>query len=107
MSGSIKHKTPADGTFSATGATEWNNDHNLVEGGSAATLALGTIVDGEFLIRVGSVIQSQAGGGGATGPTGPTGAAGASGTTGPTGAAGAQGTTGPSGPSGPTGPTGA
>lgn len=115
----IKHKTPADGTFSATGATEWDKDHNLIEGGSGATLTLGSILDGEFLQRVGDVIQGGASTGGPTGPTGsqgPTGPAGAQGTTGPTGtgatgptgaagANGAQGATGPTG-SGLTGPTG-
>lgn len=111
----IKHKTTADASFSATGTTEWNNDHNLVEGGGA-TLDLGSIVDGEFLKRVGSSIVSSASGGGATGPTGsngaagstgPTGANGAAGPTGPTGSNGSAGGTGPSGPSGPSGANGA
>ena len=108
----ITHKTPADGTFSATGATEWDRDHNLVEGGSAATLTLGTIIDGQFLKRVGSVIESATtdtgptGPTGAQGPTGPTGAAGATGSTGPTGADGAAGPTGPTGAAGATGSTG-
>lgn len=107
----ITHKTAADGTFSATGATEWNKDHNIIEGGGA-TLEIGAIIDGEFLLRVGNEIQSTAGGGGATGPTGaqgptgPSGADGAQGPTGPTGAAGSQGATGPTGTAGAQGPTG-
>ena len=101
----IKHVTPADGTFSSTGATEWDRDHNLIEG-SGATLAVGTIDDGLFLKRDGSTIVGATAAGpsgpqGATGPTGPVGADGA------TGIAGADGTTGPTGPIGPSGPAGA
>ena len=109
----IKHKTPADGTFSGTGTTEWNNDHNIIEGGSGATLDVGTITDGQFLQRSGSNIISSAAAGptgptgatGNTGPSGPTGTTGA-GVAGPTGPTGGIGNTGPSGPSGPAGPAG-
>lgn len=107
----IKHTPPADATFSTTGASAWNNDLVITEGGGA-TLTLGSFVDQQFLFRNGSTIETTAvaaltgptGPAGATGPSGPSGPAGANGTTGPTGAAGA---TGPSGPSGPAGPTGA
>ena len=105
----ISHKTPADGTFSAAGGAAWDDDHNLVEGGSGATLALAAIIDGEFLKRVGDEIQSAASAGGPTGPTGaqgPTGPSGADGAAGATGPTGSQGTTGPTGPSGPSGPAG-
>lgn len=119
----IRHKTPADGTFSGTGATEWDRDHNLVEAGGA-TLSLGAIIDGEFLRRVGNAIESSSAAGptgptgtqgatgptgegqGPTGPTGITGAAGAQGPTGLTGGAGAQGPTGLTGSQGVAGPTG-
>lgn len=78
----VRHTTPADDTFSETGASAWS-------GTTAHTVVLDTD--------------------GLTGPTGPTGAQGAAGPTGPTGAAGADGTTGPTGPTGAglTGPTGA
>jgi hypothetical protein len=98
----IVHKTPADGTFSATGATEWNRDHDLAEAGSGAILSIGAIVDGEFLRRNGTTIDSAAAAG-PTGATGPTGNAGATGAAGPTG----TGVTGAAGPTGATGPTGA
>lgn len=111
----VKHTTPADGTFSAAGQAAWDAEHNIVEGGSGATLAIGTIEDGLFFKRVGNdIIGATAAG--AVGPTGPTGPAGSNGTTGPTGAAGttgpigptgAQGTTGVAGPTGALGPTGA
>lgn len=109
----INHKTPADGTFSATGAQEWDKDHNFVEGGSGATLDLAAIIDGQFLKRVGAEIVSEAIVGGPTGPTGaaggtgPSGADGASGATGPAGVAGGTGPTGANGAAGATGPTGA
>lgn len=99
----IKHKTPADGTFSGTGTTEWNRNHEFVEAGGA-TLDIGAISDGQYLTRSGSSLVS---GVPASGPTGPTGAAGAAGAAGSTGAAGAAGATGPSGPSGPAGAAGA
>src|SRR3990167_3396015 len=97
----ISHKTPADGTFSAAGTAAWNDDHNLVEGGSGATLALAAIIDGEFLRRTGNTIDSVASAGGPTGPTGVTGPTGPSGPSGPQGPAGSTGPTGPSGPAGP------
>jgi len=83
---------------------EWNDDHLIVEGGGA-TLTIGTITDGEFLKRNGSVIQSAA----AAGPSGPTGATGSQGPTGPSGAtgSGATGPTGLTGNIGPSGPSGA
>jgi len=110
----IAHKTTADSTFSAQGAQEWDKDHNIIETGSAATLDIGAIIDGEFLIRVGNTIVSRAGGGGPTGPTGTTGASGPTGPTGtsltgptgPTGVAGATGPSGADGAAGSTGPTG-
>lgn len=100
---SLTHKTPADGTFSAQGAAEWNKDHNIIEGGGA-TLEAGAIPDAEFLQRSGAQIIGATM---AQGPAGPTGPAGQTGPTGPSGATGPQGATGPSGPSGPQGQTGA
>lgn len=119
----LKHRTPADGTFSPEGANQWNNDHNILESGGA-TLDVSAIADGEYLQRSGANIigASMSGTPGPTGPTGPTGASGAAGQTGasptgpvgptgpsptgPTGATGQIGATGPTGVS-PTGPTGA
>ena len=108
----ITHHTPADATFSVEGATEWNSDHDLREGGSGATLVIGAIIDGEFLVRSGDTIVSQAGGGGPTGPTGTTGSTGTTGPTGtslagPTGPTGISGASGPTGIAGATGPSGA
>jgi hypothetical protein len=103
---SISHKTPADGTFSSTGQSAWDDAHNLIEGGSGATLDIGAIIDGEFLIRVGNDIVSSASAGGPTGPTGITGATGPTGVTGPTGTS-LSGPTGPTGVAGATGPSGA
>jgi Collagen triple helix repeat (20 copies) len=80
---------------------EWNADHVIVEGGGA-TLAIGTIVDGELLTRTGASISSTA----VTGATGPTGLTGATGVTGPSGPAGSAGPTGPTGVTGNTGPSG-
>lgn len=50
----IVHSTAADGSFSSTGATAWNADHNIVEAGSSAALTLGTIGDGQFIKRSGT-----------------------------------------------------
>lgn len=106
----VKHTTPADGTFSAQGATAWDADHNVIESGGA-TLDIGSIVDGEFLKRVGAEIVSSASSGatgptGATGSTGPTGIQGVTGSTGPSGAQGSTGATGQTGTQGVTGSTG-
>src|SRR3990167_4099846 len=89
---------------SIVGPSNWNEDHIFVEGGGA-TLSIGAIVDGQFLRRAGTTIDSAAAAG-PTGPTRPTGPV-ATGPTGPTGPV-ATGPTGPTGPvaTGPTGPTG-
>ena len=130
----IKHTTPANpAEMNATGVVAWDADHALEESGSGASLTIGSISEGQFLKRVGTVIQGDPAAGGPTGPIGPTGLTGLQGLTGPsgptgagvpgpTGATGIQGNTGPSGPTGiqgiqgptgldstvpgPTGPTG-
>lgn len=86
----VKHQTPADGTFSPTGASAWDDEH-LVSG------------DVDF---GGNAIINAIGMTGAIGLTGPTGPSGADGLTGPTGADGTTGSTGAQGPTGPTGVTG-
>ncbi len=58
----IKHTTSADGSFSSTGATEWNRDHNIVETGSTTTLTLGAVPDGKRLIRSGTTLIGETGG---------------------------------------------
>lgn len=58
----IKHTTSADGTFSSTGATEWNRDHDIVETGSTTTLTLGDVPDGKRLIRSGTTLIGETGG---------------------------------------------
>lgn len=102
----VQHTTPADGTFSAAGASAWDAEHNFVEA-SGATLAVGAIPDGLFFKRVGTEIIGATAAG-AVGPTGPTGVAGADGPTGPTGVGltGAVGATGAAGPTGAQGTTG-
>ena len=111
----IKHVTPADGTFSGTGATEWDREHNFVDS-TGTTLTIGQIDDGQFVQRSGTILQGAGTGPtGATGPTGPAGATGAQGATGVAGPTGAIGPTGPTGvgvtgaagPTGAQGPTGA
>lgn len=74
----VTHATPADDTFSPTGAAAWDEEHT-------------TVLDTDGL----------------TGPTGEAGAQGNQGPTGPTGEAGAAGVDGDDGAQGPTGPTGA
>lgn len=67
----IKHVTAADGTFSTTGDTEWERDHNFVDA-TGTTLTIGQIDDGKYVKRVGTVLQGED----AAGPTGATGAQG-------------------------------
>ena len=95
---SVTHSTPADGTFSPTGAAAWDAEHVLdTDGLTGPTGPSGS--DGAA---------------GATGPTGADGGTGAQGATGPTGVGltgasgptGADGNNGAQGPTGPTGPTG-
>src|SRR6267154_5582276 len=97
----ITHKktaTLADQPGVEVNKAEWNDDHRIIEGGGA-TLAIGTINDGELLTRTGGSISSTA----VTGATGPTGATGNTGPSGPTGT-GLTGATGPTGLTGNTGP---
>lgn len=110
----VTHLTPADGTFSPTGASAWNDDH--VIDASGLTGPTGPTGPDGVTGPAGPTGPSGATGPqGVTGVAGPTGPSGPSGPAGPTGAQGAQGTTGangavgptgPSGPSGPAGPTG-
>ena len=95
---SVTHSTPADGTFSPTGASAWDAEHVLdTDGLTGPTGPSGS--DGAA---------------GATGPTGADGGTGAQGATGSTGVGltgasgptGADGNNGAQGPTGPTGPTG-
>lgn len=112
----ITHATPADGTFSATGDTEWERAHVASGLGNVAELSLDGVTanvlhgDGSWSAQAGPTGPTGAAGAqgttGVAGATGPTGAAGAQGPTGPTGAQGAQGTTGVAGPTGANGATG-
>lgn len=55
----VKHTTAADGTFSSTGATEWNRVHDFEEAGSSAILTIGAIADGQEVVRSGTVLQGK------------------------------------------------
>jgi hypothetical protein len=72
----IKHVTSADATFSTTGVTEWQRDHNFIEGGGT-TLPISVIADGTYLRRDGTSLTGAVLS--LTGPAGPTGALGATG----------------------------
>src|SRR5260221_12401444 len=79
---------------------EWNDDHRIIEGGGA-TLAVGTINDGELLTRTGGSVSSTP----LTGAAGPAGATGCPRPTRPN-APGAPGATRPPGGTGNTAPSG-
>jgi hypothetical protein len=83
----VTHATPADETYSPTGAAAWDEEHTAV-------------LDTDGLTGP----QGDQGNAGPSGPSGPQGPAGPSG---PSGPAGPSGPSGPQGPAGPTGPTGA
>lgn len=55
----VKHTTAADGSFSSTGATEWNRVHDIEEAGSSAILTIGTIADGQEIVRSGTVLEGK------------------------------------------------
>lgn len=55
----ITHSTAADGSFSSTGATSWNADHNFVETGSSTVLTIGAIPTGYELTRSGTVLKGK------------------------------------------------
>ncbi len=57
MTTGITHTTPADGSFSAAGAINWNDIHLLTESGGQA-LTFGAITNGQYLKRSGTVITS-------------------------------------------------
>ena len=98
---SVTHSTPADETFSPTGAAAWDAEHILdTDGLTGPTGPSGS--DGA------AGATGPTGVPGTTGPTGVglTGAVGATGTAGALGPTGPTGPSGPSGPSGPIGPTG-
>jgi hypothetical protein len=96
----VTHATPADDTFSPTGAAAWDEEHTAVLDTDGLTGPTGA--------------QGNQGNAGPTGPTGAAGTDGGDGAQGPTGPSGPAGPTGaastvpgPTGPSGPAGPTGA
>jgi hypothetical protein len=76
MTINVTHSTPADGTFSATGAAAWNADHTLVGVVDIANGGTGTatpsLVAGTNITITGSfpnqTINSTGGGGGSSPP---------------------------------------